>query len=623
MLEPLRPLPFHARAVPWRSHVGWVVCALLCAICASGGARAQNASSQSELPLGLWFWSADEPTPPGRLVIEKDGPGWRTTLGGEAAWVTNRRGVLSIEGPDGARFVGGLTDDESQIRGYWHQPASPLDYQNVATPTVLPATADGTWAGDVVSQQRPYAVFLDVFEDEDGAAVAAIRNRSGNNVDWNRWRTRFCVEAQGDGVWSLVSGSGDQELRLTLERAGGGRLALEYYRLDDPVVLQPVTGPTAERYYSRLSRDVPAQFTPPPSLDDGWTVAAPEDAGFDRAALDVLTAELAGADPRSRRPRMVHSLLVARGGRLVYEEYFFGHDREDRHDVRSLGKVFGSVLVGALQQQGHAIDADYTPIPAVFERAGRPLDDPRKADITLGDLMTFTSGLDCSGAPDSPGNEERMWEQQSEDDYWVYTSTLEVLHEPGARYAYCSGSANLVGAGLSAVGGARVHDLFDRLVARPLDFGTYHFPLSPNGEGYLGGGMYMRPRDVLKIGAVYLDDGTWNGQPVVDPAWIAESTVPRIDITPGTTGTTPEYFAENYAGGSQAYIWLVDTVTTGDRTYTSYQASGNGGQLLIVVPELDLAVVLTGGNYGQGGIWSRWRNEIVGGHIIPAMTDVP
>ena len=216
-----------------------------------------------------------------------------------------------------------------------------------------------------------------------------------------------------------------------------------------------------------------------------------------------------------------------------------------------------------------------------------------------------------------------MWEQQEEDDYWLFTSQLPMLHDPGQRYAYCSGSANLVGASLNAFGGASVHKLFDRLIARPLGFGPYHFAISPNGEGYLGGGAYVRPRDILKIGAMYLAGGSWNGKQIVKESWIEESTQPKIDISPETTGMTPEEFDNNYFGGSQAYIWRVDTVVAGENEYTSYEASGNGGQLLIIVPDLDLAVVFMGGNYRVGGIWGRWRNEIVGGHIIPAMRTDP
>ena len=599
--------------------------ALLVALCVVAGSACAGGQSTSgapgvaaEPPLGLWSWSADETEEVLSVAVARVRGRWRATVDREPAVVTHDQGAVSVEGPDGGRFAGELAPDGSEVRGYWHQPSTPLDYQDVATPAVLPAVAEGRWRADVAVQPRPFQVFLDVFEDDDGGASAVVRNPEGNNT---LGASRFRVEADGGGGWTLVARSGDRERRHDLARAEGGGLLLDYDRSDGPVLLRPATDTAG--YYGRRGRGRPARPASPPRLGDGWAVAAPEDAGFDPAALRALTAELAGADPRSRRPRMVHSLLVARGGRLVYEEYFFGHDRETRHDVRSLGKVFGSVLVGALQQRGHSIGADYRPVPGVLGRAGLPLGDPRKADVTLGHLMTFTSGLDCSEGPDSAGSEGRMWEQRGEDDYWLYTARLPVLHDPGERYAYCSGSANLVGAGLRAFGGAPVHALFDRLVARPLGFGPYHFALSPDGEGYLGGGAYVRPRDVLKLGAVYLAGGTWNGERVVAEGWVEESTAPRVEISPETTGMTAEEFADNYFGGAQAYIWRVDSVTAGERSYASYEASGNGGQLLIVVPDLDLAVAFTGGNYRQGGIWGRWRDEIVGGHVIPAMTDRP
>ena len=101
----------------------------------------------------------------------------------------------------------------------------------------------------------------------------------------------------------------------------------------------------------------------------------------------------------------------------------------------------------------------------------------------------------------------------------------------------------------------------------------------------------------------------------------ATTILTRGAINPQTTGMTAEAFADNYSGGSQAYIWRIDSIAVGDKRYACYEASGNGGQLLILVPELDLAVAFSGGNYRQGGIWSRWRNEIVGGHVIPAITN--
>lgn len=441
-----RPLCSHTfRFGIGKTSIRLVVCALLSGLWAC----AQDGASPSKVPFGLWSWSVDEPEVLHSIAAERTQDGWRATLGSEPVAVTHDRGVVLVEGPDGSRFVGKLASDESAIRGYWYQPSSPLDYQNVATPSVLSAVADGRWRGDITAQPRPFRIFLDLFEDEDAEVSAVIRNPEGNNI---LGASRFRLVTDRKDEWSLVAGSGDRERRYGLKRTEGGQLLLDYDRFDEPIPLRTATDSLIDGYYSRQGRDRPVRFTSPPQLDDGWAVASPEEAGFDRAALHALTVELASADPRSRRPEMIHSLLVARGGKLVYEEYFFGHDRGDRHDVRSLGKVFGSVMIGALQQQGHSINAAHRPISYVLERGGLPLDDPRTSDITLGHLMTFTSGLDCSADSDSPGSESRMWEQQDEKDYWLYTARLAMLHEPGERYAYCSGSANLVGASLNAFG---------------------------------------------------------------------------------------------------------------------------------------------------------------------------
>ena len=177
----------------------------------------------------------------------------------------------------------------------------------------------------------------------------------------------------------------------------------------------------------------------------------------------------------------------------------------------------------------------------------------------------------------------------------------------------------MVASALTERSGLPLYEAFDIYIAKPLQFGTYHWNLAPNGQGYMGGGVYMRPRDILKIGAMYLNDGVWNGQQITSPEWIETSTSPKIDISPETTGLTQDEFSNNYFGGQQAYVWRVDSVTSGGKTYDSYEATGNGGQILLIVPELDLSVVFTGGNYRWGSIWGRWRNDIVGRHVIPAL----
>jgi CubicO group peptidase (beta-lactamase class C family) len=316
----------------------------------------------------------------------------------------------------------------------------------------------------------------------------------------------------------------------------------------------------------------------------------------------------------------VHSILIARRGKLVLEEYFFGHDRKTPHDLRSAGKTFASVMLGAAMLRGAAVSPQTKVYELLAERGPFAHPDPRKAKITLAHLMTHTSGLACNDNDDSsPGNENTLQAQTAEPDWWRYTLDLPLAHEPGQRYAYCSASMNLMGAALTTATGTWLPEFFDRAIARPLGFGPYHWNLTPTGEGYLGGGSWMRPRDLLKIGQVYLDGGVWRGQRIVTEEWIAASTEPRIHISPATTGLSEEEFGDYYGEGDDAYAWHLGAIRSGQRAYRTFEASGNGGQLLIVAPELDLVVVFTGGNYAQGGIWSRWRDELIGAEIVPSI----
>jgi CubicO group peptidase (beta-lactamase class C family) len=248
--------------------------------------------------------------------------------------------------------------------------------------------------------------------------------------------------------------------------------------------------------------------------------------------------------------------------------------------------------------------------------------DPRKDGITLAHLMTHSAGLACDDNaedPISPGNEDLMQEQREQPDWWKYTLDLAQVHEPGTRYAYCSGNINLMGAALTTATQTWLPEYFDRTIARPLQFGRYYWNLTPTGEGYLGGGVQMLPRDLLKVGQLYLDGGVWRGRRVVSRDWVRESTTLRMPITPETTGLSAENFSNYYGGGADGLAWHSWTVNAGERAYSGYSASGNGGQLLVVLPELEMVVVFTGGNYRQGGIWTRWPQELIADEIIAAI----
>jgi CubicO group peptidase (beta-lactamase class C family) len=376
----------------------------------------------------------------------------------------------------------------------------------------------------------------------------------------------------------------------------------------------------APNAFPRPPGEPPYVYRPPPATGDGWATARAREVGIDEAVLTRLVQRLIDAAPFARRPSLIHSMLVARRGKLVLEEYFLGFDRGRPHDTRSAGKTFASVMLGATMMRGTRIAPETKVYDLLAQMGPFPNPDPRKSQITLAHLMTHTSGLACDDNSDaSPGNEGTMQRQRLELNWWKYTLDLPVAHDPGTRYAYCSANMNLVGAALTTATGIWLPELFEHTVARPLEFGPYHWNLMPTDEGYLGGGAFVRPRDLLKIGQVYLDDGVWRGRRIVDASWVTRSTAPQVRISPATTGLDPTQFPDYYTESDDAYAWHLYGVRSGGRTYREYEANGNGGQILILIPEFDLAVVFTGGNYRQGGIWSRWRDEIVGGEIIPAI----
>ena len=325
-------------------------------------------------------------------------------------------------------------------------------------------------------------------------------------------------------------------------------------------------------------------------------------------------------DPSAPRAWLIHSMAIAYKGKLILDEYFYGHAPEVPHDMRSASKTFSSVTLGGAMLDGARISPQ-TKLYEVMAPLGPFANpDPRKDRVTLAHVMTHTTGLACDDNADSPspGGEDVMQTQRAQPDWWKFTLDLPIVHEPGERYAYCSGGISLTGGALTMATGEWLPALFDRTIAKPLQFGSYYWNVMPTGEGYVGGGTFVRTRDFLKIGQAWLDGGVWNGRRIVTEAWVKDSIAPHARISPETTGVSGDTFANDYYDTTEGYAWHHINVKSGDRNFPAYHGNGNGGQLLLVLPQFDLAVMFTAGNYRQG-LWNRERDDIVGEMILPAL----
>jgi CubicO group peptidase (beta-lactamase class C family) len=218
------------------------------------------------------------------------------------------------------------------------------------------------------------------------------------------------------------------------------------------------------------------------------------------------------------------------------------------------------------------------------------------------------SGLACDDwDKSSPGNESRVY--LSED--WVkFVLDLPMATSPGTQGRYCSGGVAVVGrivereAHMPLPTFAQEH-LFTPLGIRARDV-RWNYTLASSNAGTFAQ-LYMRPRDMLKLGLLLAQRGRWNGRQVVSPQWIERAT------SKWSTVGDQDY----------GYFWWHQYVNVsmpeGPRRVDMVVATGNGGQKIYLVPSLDLVVVMTGGNFNTNSP----STAIMGKEILPALLSAP
>jgi CubicO group peptidase (beta-lactamase class C family) len=601
---------------------------LLAVVAFAVGASSPAASGSDDDLIGLWSYRTAFATGlGGELTIARSGARWDATIAGVRAGAAARGNAVDIAFPnEGGRFLG--TYERGALRGFWVRRAVPEDPRfpigealSYTSPAAFRKVAPSTWRATIAPLGDTFTLFLKIFRDEQGALKAAFRNPEGHS---HGAAMQFSVVRDGDRVRFDANpdpANADGRIEATLMHRPE-RIAVPWSDMKATLELTR-TAAGAERFQPAPAAATPYVYRAPARLDDGWRVARAGEVGMDEAALAGVVNRIRAIDPASQRAWLIHSIAVAYRGRLVLDEYFYGFGRDEPHDTRSASKTFSSVILGAMMKDGSALSPATRVYDVMAPRGPFANPDPRKSAITLGHLLTHSAGFACDdNAGNSPGDEDTIEADRTHPDWAKVTLDLPMQYAPGTHYAYCSMNINLAGAVLSQVSGEWLPALFDRTVARPLGFGPYHWNLTGKGEGYLGGGVFVRTRDFLKLGQTYLDGGSWNGRRIVSEAWVKDSLAPHMHISPETTGLHGDAFMQSYYDVDEGWAWHMIGVKAPDRTYQAYHANGNGGQLLLVVPELDLAVMFTAGNYGQG-LWNRERDDIVGGMIIPAIRRLP
>jgi CubicO group peptidase (beta-lactamase class C family) len=329
----------------------------------------------------------------------------------------------------------------------------------------------------------------------------------------------------------------------------------------------------------------------PAARDDGWPVASGnEDKLIDRAQLCRMADRLAAASN-------VHSVLVARGGKLLFERYFKGPDEtfnglftrrlgniafdaDTLHDMKSVSKSVASLAIGIAIDRG-LIRSINEPIFSFFPELS-DLRSPEKDRLQLVHALTMSMGLKWVEATPATGdynNDEARMNMAR--DPCRYVLGLPETSPPGQAFFYNTGALRLLAAIVRKATGHRLDEFARTALLEPLGITQAEW-VRVRGETDAGGGLRLRPRDMAKIGQLILAGGRWNDQQIVSKAWIDASTSPQIKAADP---------------GSYGYLWWLGRSLSNNHEVHWAGALGRGGQSIRIVPELDLVVAVTAGYY--------------------------
>ncbi len=362
-------------------------------------------------------------------------------------------------------------------------------------------------------------------------------------------------------------------------------------------------------------------YHPPQPTNDGINVGTLAEVGMDSLALARAVGGIWG-----NKYDQIHSVLIYKNGLLVFEEYFEGNKydyfgqyhygeriqwhRDSLHVLMSCTKSVVSAIAGIAVDKGH-LDIqhsifDYLPDHQQYRT-------PAKEKITVEHLLSMSSGFEFdewSRAHGSRANDiDRLhWDCQQDPIACVLERPL--IHTPGERFNYNSGCTIVLGEIIKNATGRDLADFGNEFLFEPLGIKTALWRRFENGVIRGGGGLEMTSRDMLKIGICFLNDGLWNDRRIIPSRWVQLS---RENFGNNNAIKVP---GSDLGRQGYSYSWWTKEVRSPRGDVKTYAASGWGGQKIIVIDELDMVVVFTGGNY----VVKTHYRKILERFILPSIT---
>lgn len=327
--------------------------------------------------------------------------------------------------------------------------------------------------------------------------------------------------------------------------------------------------------------------------NSGWKVS---DEKINREKIRILNQKIA-----ENSFREITGIVVIKNDKLLLEEYFNGYERDSLNDTRSVGKSFSSALMGIAVKDGY-IKNENQPLSDFYDLKQFKNYSSKKDSVTIKSLLTMSSAFDGNDEDsDSLGNEENMYPT----DNWVkFALDLPMTdNKIGKNWHYFTAGVVVTGDILDKSVPQGLEKYADKKLFQALGITNYKWQFTPQQKPSLAGGLRMKALDFAKFGQLYKNDGIWNGKRILDKTWIEKSFT--------------NYFADNKESEGYGYLFWRKVYKVGNKSYESYQSSGNGGNKIIVFKDIPVVIVITARAYNKPYSHSQ-ADKIVQQYLLPS-----
>lgn len=356
------------------------------------------------------------------------------------------------------------------------------------------------------------------------------------------------------------------------------------------------------------------KYAIPKATKDGWETASLDDEKINATLIQNLLDRLADNSYKN-----ITSVVIVKDGKLVIEEYFprqevVGDERSrtlkrvSPQQLYSATKSVTSILIGIAIDRGMIRGVDEK-VSAFFPNYADIFSSNDKAGLRLKDFLNMSSGLswDEWTYPYSDSRNDALKTLMSPD-FVRYILERPVVAPPGEKFAYSTGSSIVLGEIIRQASGLSADKFAGRYLFEPLGITDYYWSKLPGEIVETGGGLFLRPRDMAKIGYLYLNGGQWQGKQIVSANWIKESTTNQAGSM-----KLPAWLL---AADGYGYQWWLGSLKVGADNIRFYSARGRAGQYIIDFPNQQMVTVFTGLN---DNILINQPLDMLQRYILPAM----